>query len=39
MNLFREINQQGITMVLVTHDKDVANTTDRIINLKDGVII
>lgn len=38
MDLFREINKDGITMIIVTHEKDISERTDRIIYLKDGII-
>jgi len=39
MNIFRTVNKQGITVILVTHEEDIANQSDRIIRLKDGEII
>ncbi|MEN8136978.1 MAG: ABC transporter ATP-binding protein [Bacteroidota bacterium] len=39
MKLFREINEEGITLVVITHEQDIAEMSDRIIHLKDGVII
>jgi putative ABC transport system ATP-binding protein len=39
MNLLTELNQQGTTIVVVTHDALVADQTNRIIHMEDGVII
>ncbi len=39
MNLIQEINDEGKTILVVTHEDDIAHMTKRIVNLKDGVII
>jgi putative ABC transport system ATP-binding protein len=38
MALLKEIHQRGNTMIIVTHEQDVANQTQRQIHLRDGVV-
>lgn len=38
MEILKEINDEGITIILVTHEHDIAAMTHKIIRLKDGVI-
>jgi putative ABC transport system ATP-binding protein len=39
ISAFRNLNKEGITVVLVTHEMDIAEQTQRIIRLYDGKII
>lgn len=40
LDIFRELNQaDGLTIVLVTHDRGVADHADRIIHMRDGKIV
>ncbi len=39
MDLIQGINDEGKTILVVTHEDDIAHMTKRIVNLKDGVII
>lgn len=39
LELFDELNQQGITLIVVTHDLGVASRAGRIITLRDGMIV
>ncbi len=39
IKLFRELNEEGVTMIMVTHDNDLAREANRIIQIKDGKIL
>ena len=39
MKIINNLNLQGITIILVTHEDDIANQANRIIKMRDGKII
>jgi putative ABC transport system ATP-binding protein len=38
MTLFDELNKEGRTVILVTHDPEIGNYADRIVRIRDGMI-
>jgi putative ABC transport system ATP-binding protein len=38
MKVLRELNNNGLTTIIVTHEKSVADETQKIIHIKDGMI-
>ena len=39
LDLFLELNQEGVTLILVTHEQEIAQQAKRIIQMRDGKII
>lgn len=39
LHLFHDLNAKGITLIIVTHDQEIANESRRIVRLKDGLVV
>ena len=39
MDVLQKINDKGITLLIVTHEEDIAKMCKRIVHLRDGVIV
>jgi putative ABC transport system ATP-binding protein len=39
MKIFEDLNNEGATILMVTHETDIANHTNRIVRFKDGEIV
>jgi putative ABC transport system ATP-binding protein len=39
IHLFMDLNAKGITLIIVTHDEEIASHSKRIVRLKDGLVV
>ncbi|HEX9347464.1 MAG TPA: hypothetical protein VF919_07820, partial [Gemmatimonadales bacterium] len=39
MGIFQELNEQGLTVLLVTHEAQIAEYARRVVTLKDGLVL
>ncbi|MBT4485263.1 MAG: macrolide ABC transporter ATP-binding protein, partial [Candidatus Latescibacteria bacterium] len=39
LSLFQELNDLGITVVMVTHEHDISRYAKRIVEMRDGVVV
>lgn len=39
MDLFQKLNDEGVTIVMITHDSDIAEFAQRKIMIRDGIIV
>ena len=38
MNLFKELHKNGQTIIIITHEEEIANQAQRVITIRDGLI-
>ena len=38
MNIFRQLNKEGHTIIMVTHDQEIAGQARRVIQIRDGLV-
>ena len=38
MDLFQQLNDEGVTIVMITHDRNIASKAKRIVHIIDGMI-
>ena len=38
MEIFRQLNREGVSILMITHDREIAAHADRIVEIRDGVL-
>jgi energy-coupling factor transporter ATP-binding protein EcfA2 len=38
MEIFRQLNREGVSILMITHDREIASHADRIVEISDGVL-
>ncbi|OLS38203.1 macrolide ABC transporter ATP-binding protein [Alkalihalophilus pseudofirmus] len=39
LQLFKELNEEGVTIIMITHDQEVADQADRVVYIRDGELL